>query len=139
MKPQPQQPHLEKCYYESMIIVLDTLEKCLSLQAQTSHASASGGHHRGNVSGRGEDVVVRDTGSTSKHDEVMNVKLLLKEICQFLDMPPDNSNMVNQIRQLTSKVLYALSVNNFSAVFSRISSRLQELSVSSEEIERFYA
>jgi neurofibromin 1 len=32
-----------------------------------------------------------------------------------------------------SKVLFALSVNNFKAVFSRVSGRLQELSVSSEE------
>ena len=48
-------------------------------------------------------------------------------------MPNDNSNMVNQIRDLTAKVLFSLSVNNFSAVFSRISSRLHELSVSSEE------
>ena len=134
----PQLPHLEKGYYESLIIVLDTLEKCLSLQAQATHA-----HHRGNAA-RGDEsglsttasaVVApcRETGTTSKHDEVMNVKLLLKEICQFLDMPNDNSNMVNQIRSLTSKVLYALSVNNFSAVFSRISSRLQELSVCNEE------
>ena len=129
----PQLPHLEKGYYESLIIVLDTLEKCLSLQAQATHA-----HHRGGNAARGEDGGLvtgpcRDTGSTSKHDEVMNVKLLLKEICQFLDMPNDNSNMVNQIRSLTSKVLYALSVNNFSAVFSRISSRLQELSVCNDE------
>ena len=137
----PQLPHLEKGYYESLIIVLDTLEKCLSLQAQATHA-----HHRGNAGARGEDggltlgapmgatpAPCRETGTTSKHDEVMNVKLLLKEICQFLDMPNDNSNMVNQIRSLTSKVLYALSVNNFSAVFSRISSRLQELSVCNEE------
>ena len=63
----------------------------------------------------------------------MNVKLLLKEICQLLDMPNDNSNMVTQIRHLTSKVLFALSINSFSAVFNRISNRLQELSVSNEE------
>ena len=48
-------------------------------------------------------------------------------------MPNDNSNMVNQIRILTSKVLFALSVNNFSAVFNRISGRLQELAVSNDE------
>ncbi len=40
---------------------------------------------------------------------------------------------VTQIRSLASKVLFALSVNNFGAVFSRISGRLQELSVSGEE------
>ena len=56
----------------------------------------------------------------------MNVKLLLKEICQFLDIANcENSNMAGQIRHLASKVLFALSVNNFNAVFSRISGRLQ--------------
>lgn len=132
----PQLPHLEKGYYESLIIVLDTLEKCLSLQAQATH-----GHHRNLIKGDETGIIgtttpavgCRETGATSNRDEAMNVKLLLKEICQFLDMPNDNSNMVNQIRSLTSKVLYALSVNNFSAVFSRISSRLQELSVCNEE------
>ena len=123
---------MEKGYYESLIIVLDTLEKCLSPPQASHHA-----HHRGNAA-RGEDgatavVPCRDTGATSKHDEAMNVKLLLKELCLFLDMPNDNSNMVNQIRSLTSKVLYALSVHNFSAVFNRISSRLQELSTCNEE------
>ena len=34
---------------------------------------------------------------------------------------------------MTSKVLFALSINSFSAVFNRISNRLQELSVSNEE------
>ena len=46
----------ERDYYESLLIVLDTLEKCLSSQAQQV-----------------------------KYDEAMNVKLLLREICQFLD------------------------------------------------------
>ena len=124
----PQLPHLEKGYYESLIIVLDTLEKCLSLQAQATHA-----HHRGQNRSEDSTSVVTSSGATSKYDEALNVKLLLKEICQFLDMPNDNSNMVNQIRSLTSKVLYSLSVNNFSAVFSRISSRLQELSVCNDE------
>ena len=31
--------------------------------------------------------------------------------------------MVNQLKALASKVLFALSINNFNAVFSRISSR----------------
>ena len=38
-----------------------------------------------------------------------------------------------QIRQLAAKVLFALSVNNFNAVFSRISGRLAELSVTNGE------
>ena len=102
-------PDFERDYHESLLIVLDTLEKCLS--SQDSEAP--------------------------KYDDVMNVKLLLKEICQYLDMPTNladsSSSKVLQIRSLASKVLFALSVNNFNAVFSRISGRLQELSVSSEE------
>ena len=46
---------------------------------------------------------------------------------------PSHYNMVQQIRSLASKVLFALSVNNFGAVFSRISGRLQELSVSNDQ------
>ncbi len=103
-----QPAEFEREYYESQIIVLDTLEKCLSSQA----------------------------AEAPKYDDVMNVKLLLKEICQFLDMAPsETSSQVMQIRNLASKVLFALSVNNFNAVFSRISGRLQELSVSGSSEE----
>ena len=73
---------------------------------------------------------------TVKYDEAMNVKLLLREICQFLDTGRDTGytdNSRDQLKNLSSKVLFALSLNNFSAVFSRISGRLQELSVSNEE------
>jgi neurofibromin 1 len=99
-------PDFERDHYDSQLIVLDTLEKCLSSQAPEA----------------------------PKYDDVMNVKLLLKEICQFLDLPASMDNsQVAQIRNLASKVLHALSVNNFNAVFSRISGRLQELSVSSGE------
>lgn len=100
-----QLPEFQRDYYESLLIVLDTLEKCLSSQP----------------------------AEAPKYDDLMNVKLLLKEICQFLDMNNETSSQVGQIRQLASKVLFALSVNNFQAVFNRISGRLQELSVSSEE------
>ncbi len=111
-------PDYEKNYYESLLIVLDTLERCLSAQPK----------------------------DTTKFDEAMNVKLLLREICQFigktvkhlfrhllvqsfscnLDLPNENA-MVNQLKALASKVLFALSVNNFNAVFSRISSRYKTL------------
>ena len=60
MRPHPQIPELERDYYESLYIVLDTLEKCLS-----SPAGAE----------------------APKYDDTMNVKMLLKEICPFLDMP----------------------------------------------------
>ena len=105
----PTHTEFERDYYESLLIVLDTLDKCLSSQA----------------------VQV-------KYDQAMNVPLLLREICQFLDTSRDTSSGYtdsgrDQLRSLASKVLFALSLNNFSAVFSRISGRLQELSVSSEE------
>ena len=48
----------ERDYYESLLIVMDTLERCLSSQA---------------------------VEAASKYDDAMNVKLLLREICQFLD------------------------------------------------------
>ncbi|XP_046596266.1 neurofibromin isoform X2 [Neodiprion lecontei] len=90
--------------YESIIIVLDTLERCLSNQPK----------------------------DTTKFDETMNVKLLLREICQFIDVPNDSPQHAH-LKNLASKVLFALSLNFFNAVFNRISARLQELSVSNEE------
>ncbi|KAK2723883.1 hypothetical protein QYM36_002292, partial [Artemia franciscana] len=104
---QENRPHgidYEKNYYESLVIVLDTLEQCLSSQPK----------------------------DTARYDDTMNVKLLLREICQFIDLPNENP-MVHQLKNLASKVLFALSLNNFGAVFSRISARLQELSSCSDE------
>lgn len=63
----------------------------------------------------------------------MNVKLLLREICQFIDVQSDSNPNATSLKALASKVLFALSQNHFSAVFNRISSRLQELSATSEE------
>ena len=152
MKPPAVTGNIERDYHESLLIVLDTLEKCLSHQAA---------HHRGQIAAAavGSRKPQPSTPASSEpqvkqnYDEIMNVKLLLKEICLFIDMQPSlgasasvssacdslvlscssNYNMVTQIRALASKVLFALSVNNFGAVFSRISGRLQELSVSNEE------
>lgn len=62
----------------------------------------------------------------------MNVKLLLREICQFIDVSENNPN-ATALKALASKVLFALSQNHFGAVFNRISARLQELSACSEE------
>ncbi|XP_071652258.1 neurofibromin isoform X3 [Temnothorax longispinosus] len=89
---------------ESIIIVLDTLEKCLANTPK----------------------------DTTKFEEAMNVKLLLREICQFIGMPYD-SPQTKMIRTLASKVLFALSLTFFNAVFNRISARLQELSNSGDE------
>ncbi|XP_061727749.1 neurofibromin [Cydia pomonella] len=100
-------PHteLEKSYSDSLVIVLDTLEICLSSQPK----------------------------DTTKFDEAMNVKILLREVCQFIDMRNENTTSNTLLRQLASKVLFALSLNFFNAVFNRISARLQELASSSEE------
>lgn len=67
----------------------------------------------------------------------MNVKLLLREICQFINTDAQcDINMPNNsptLKALASKCLFALSQNHFGAVFNRISARLQELSACSEE------
>nr|CAD7396146.1 unnamed protein product [Timema poppensis] len=102
--PRPHGPDMERNCYESLLIVLDTLERCLSNQPK----------------------------DTAKFDEAMNVKLLLREICQFIDVPNDNPTVL-QLKNLASKVLFALSLNFFNAVFNRISARLQELSACNEE------
>ncbi|XP_023718196.1 neurofibromin isoform X5 [Cryptotermes secundus] len=102
--PRPHGPDMELNCYESLLIVLDTLEKCLSNQPK----------------------------DTARYDEAMNVKLLLREICQFIDVPNDNPTVL-QLKNLASKVLFALSLNFFNAVFNRISGRLQELSACNEE------
>lgn len=49
----PIQPEFERNFYESQLLLLDTLEKCLNIQPK----------------------------ETTRYDEAMNVKALLKEIC----------------------------------------------------------
>ncbi|XP_072156372.1 neurofibromin isoform X3 [Bemisia tabaci] len=100
----PHGPDMERNCRESLIIILDTLEKCLN-------------------------NVPKDS---ARFEEAMNVKLLLREICPFLDGPSDNS-AANHLKVLASKVLFALSSNFFNAVFNKISGRLQELSACNEE------
>ncbi|XP_054264930.1 neurofibromin isoform X3 [Macrosteles quadrilineatus] len=102
--PRTHSQDFERGCYESLLIVLDTLESCLSNQPKDN----------------------------TRFDETMNVKLLLREICQFLDVPHDNPNVL-QLKNLASKVLFALSLNFFIAVFNRISARLQALSNCNEE------
>ncbi|XP_077535309.1 neurofibromin 1 isoform X3 [Haemaphysalis longicornis] len=111
----PIQPEFEKNFYESQLIVLDTLEKCLSRNAATP--------------------LPQQPKETTRYDETMNVKALLRELCQFIDMP--DSPMVVPLKNLASKVLFALSLNNFNAVFNRISGRLHELSNANEETTDF--
>jgi len=43
-------------------------------------------------------------------------------LLQFLNLPSENQ-LVIQLKHLSSKVLFCLSQNNFTAVFNRISAR----------------
>lgn len=99
----------ERPYYDSLVIILTTLESCLSNQSK----------------------------ETARFEEAQNVKLLLREICQYMGPLPDdkseNASNAAALRSLSSKVLFALSQTHFGAVFGRITSRLQEVSTSNDE------
>ncbi|CAD5126032.1 DgyrCDS14209 [Dimorphilus gyrociliatus] len=103
-------PEAERNFYESQIIILDTLEQVLNSQPK----------------------------DTTRLDETMYVKLLLPEICKvnhlckFLNIS-NESQLVLQLKNLASKVLFALSLNNFGAVFNRISARLANIATLNEE------
>ncbi|XP_016516898.1 neurofibromin isoform X3 [Poecilia formosa] len=95
----------EKNLYLSQLIILDTLEKCLAGQSKDS----------------------------LRLDETMLVKQLLPEICHFIHTYREGHQHAAELRASASAVLFSLSCNNFNAVFSRISTRLQELTVCSED------
>ncbi|KAG7470552.1 hypothetical protein MATL_G00115000 [Megalops atlanticus] len=95
----------EKNLYLSQLIILDTLEKCLA--------------------GQSKDCL--------RLDETMLVKQLLPEICHFIHTYREGHPHALELRASASGVLFSLSCNNFNAVFSRISTRLQELTVCSED------
>uniref|UniRef100_A0A671VMS0 Neurofibromin 1 n=1 Tax=Sparus aurata TaxID=8175 RepID=A0A671VMS0_SPAAU len=95
----------EKNLYLSQLIILDTLEKCLA--------------------GQSKDCL--------RLDETMLVKQLLPEICHFIHTYREGHQHAAELRSSASAVLFSLSCNNFNAVFSRISTRLQELTVCSED------
>uniref|UniRef100_A0ABM5EN50 Neurofibromin isoform X1 n=1 Tax=Pogona vitticeps TaxID=103695 RepID=A0ABM5EN50_9SAUR len=95
----------EKNLYISQLIILDTLEKCLAGQPK----------------------------DTMRLDETMLVKQLLPEICHFIYTYREGNQHAAELRNSASGVLFSLSCNNFNAVFSRISTRLQELTVCSED------
>ena len=63
----------------------------------------------------------------------MLVKQLLPEICHFIHTYREGHQHAAELRASASAVLFSLSCNNFNAVFSRISTRLQELTVCSED------
>ncbi|KAM9455574.1 neurofibromin-like isoform 2-T2 [Clarias gariepinus] len=95
----------EKNLYLSQLIILGTLEKCLAGQPKDS----------------------------MRLDETMLVKQLLPEICHFIHTYREGNQYAAELRSSASGVLFSLSCNNFNAVFSRISTRLQELTVCSED------
>uniref|UniRef100_A0A8C7WEM7 Neurofibromin 1b n=1 Tax=Oncorhynchus mykiss TaxID=8022 RepID=A0A8C7WEM7_ONCMY len=66
-------------------------------------------------------------------DETMLVKQLLPEICHFIHTYREGHQHAAELRSSASGVLFSLSCNNFNAVFSRISTRLQELTLCSED------
>ncbi|XP_002734096.2 neurofibromin-like, partial [Saccoglossus kowalevskii] len=94
----------EKNLRHSQLIILETLEKCLTGQPK----------------------------DTSRLDETILVKLLLPEICQFLNLPNDYM-LVLQLKPTASRVLFSLSQNNFNAIFNRISARLDALATYPED------
>ncbi|KAF7274462.1 hypothetical protein GWI33_012883 [Rhynchophorus ferrugineus] len=101
----------EKNYFDSLFIVLETLEKCFSIQPKDSISLTI--------------------------EESQNLKGLLKEICSYLlikDVFPENNPNTHAVRLLASKVLFALSVNFFNVIFTRITSKLQECVLSAEEM-----
>ncbi|CAF2935258.1 unnamed protein product [Rotaria sp. Silwood2] len=95
----------EKNIYESYLIVLDAVEQCL---ANTKDLS------------------------TSRLHEAIYVNKLLPVVCKLLNVPGDGIT-VQHVRQLASNVLFALSVNNFSTLFSKVVSRLECLIASGDE------
>ncbi|XP_060751523.1 neurofibromin isoform X2 [Tachysurus vachellii] len=95
----------EKNLYLSQLIILDTLEKCLA--GQPKHCM--------------------------RLDETVLVKQLLPEICHFIYTYREGNQYAAELCSSASGVLFSLSCNNFNAVFSRISTRLQELTVCSED------
>ncbi|KAF8561216.1 hypothetical protein P879_06676, partial [Paragonimus westermani] len=96
-------PDAERNFCDSLLIVLETLEKCLTCQ----------------------------TRDTSRLDETILVKNVLQElfkvrnlVLNFMNLTSDNVKMYNQLINLVSQVLYALSTQYFNAVFNRISNCL---------------
>ncbi|XP_070572256.1 neurofibromin-like [Ptychodera flava] len=98
------QTDAEKNLRQSQLIILETLEKCLTGQPK----------------------------DTSRLDETILVKLLLPEICQFLNLPLEIP-LVTKLKSTASRVLFSLSQNNFNAIFNRISARLDSLATYPED------
>lgn len=94
-------PDQDRNLYESYLIVLDTLEQCLTSQP-------------------------KDPGTT-RLDEAIYVNKLLPVLSKLVNIPSEITVYpIAQVRQLASNVIFALSVNNFNALFCKILSRLEE-------------
>uniref|UniRef100_F6W3W9 Uncharacterized protein n=1 Tax=Ciona intestinalis TaxID=7719 RepID=F6W3W9_CIOIN len=90
--------------YNAQVVVLDLLGKCIAVKDLTL---------------AGDSVLMR---------------LLLCEVCQFLHQSTPDNPALSQLQSSASHVLYRISRNNFTVVFARISSRLQELTLSNDEL-----
>uniref|UniRef100_A0A5S6QDW1 Ras-GAP domain-containing protein n=1 Tax=Trichuris muris TaxID=70415 RepID=A0A5S6QDW1_TRIMR len=89
----------EQDLFDSQCFILDTLEQCLAGPQDES----------------------------SRLDEENNVKLIVLEMCKFIQIPVD-SNQAIQLKGKASKVLYGLSISSFDLIFSRIVFRLKSMS-----------
>ncbi|XP_071946540.1 neurofibromin-like [Antedon mediterranea] len=94
----------EKSVYKSQLIVLGTLEKCLSEQSK----------------------------DWSRIDDTKLVKKLLQEVSHFLKESSENA-LSCELKQRASKILFSLSQTNFNAMLKRILSRLDDLSAANDE------
>ncbi|KAH8860712.1 Neurofibromin [Schistosoma japonicum] len=90
-------PDAERNFCDSLLIVLESLEKCLTCQPH----------------------------DTSRLDETILVKNLLQElfrvrnlVLNFMNLTSENGKMYNQLLLLVSQVLYALSTHYFNAVLA---------------------
>lgn len=100
----------EKNLFESYIIILDTLEQCLTPQTKDAF--------------------------TSRLDEAIYVNKLLPILSKLVNLTHNESNLVLQVRQLASSVLFVLSIHNFNALFKKIMSRLDD---QNDELQNDYS
>ncbi|KAH9376387.1 hypothetical protein HPB48_014676 [Haemaphysalis longicornis] len=130
-------PYKNRASHCSGTCAAHTMEQKASEMLSAAHVSLIGGDAfpAGRRMLNAATPLPQQPKETTRYDETMNVKALLRELCQFIDMP--DSPMVVPLKNLASKVLFALSLNNFNAVFNRISGRLHELSNANEETTDF--
>lgn len=65
--------------------------------------------------------ILQQPKDTTRSDETMLVKTLLPQLCLLLNYDSCDHLLISQLKTSAARVLYALSLNNFNAVFSRIS------------------